>query len=171
MLVYVYLFWNPHSYPASHILQGYEECCAGFPHFLKQNFQSVSSRMIFLKYWFFFFFLSPISSAEMLGSEFPATGERWGSSKRRHGWRDASWRGVLRTPGTTRSLQLAPWLPWWLREKESACNAGDRVRSLGWEDPLETGLANHSSILAWRIPWTEETCRLQPCKNLTGQKD
>ena len=30
------------------------------------------------------------------------------------------------------------------------------VQSLGWEDPLEEGMANHSSILAWRIPWTEE---------------
>ena len=30
------------------------------------------------------------------------------------------------------------------------------VRSLGWEDPLEEGMATHSSILAWRIPWTEE---------------
>ena len=35
------------------------------------------------------------------------------------------------------------------------------VRSLGWEDPLEKGLATHSSILAWRIPWTEEPGRLQ----------
>ena len=31
-----------------------------------------------------------------------------------------------------------------------------RVRSLGWEDPLEDGMATHSSTLAWRIPWTEE---------------
>ena len=30
------------------------------------------------------------------------------------------------------------------------------VRSLGWEDPLEEGTATHSSIFAWRIPWTEE---------------
>ena len=30
------------------------------------------------------------------------------------------------------------------------------VRSLGWEDPLEEGMAAHSSILSWRIPWTEE---------------
>ena len=30
------------------------------------------------------------------------------------------------------------------------------VRSLGWEDPVEEGMATHSSILAWRIPWTEE---------------
>ena len=30
------------------------------------------------------------------------------------------------------------------------------VPSLGWEDPLEKGIATHSSIVAWRIPWTEE---------------
>ena len=30
------------------------------------------------------------------------------------------------------------------------------VRSLGWEDPLEKEMVTHSSILAWRIPWTEE---------------
>ena len=30
------------------------------------------------------------------------------------------------------------------------------IRSLGWEDPLEEGVATHSSILAWRIAWTEE---------------
>ena len=35
------------------------------------------------------------------------------------------------------------------------------VRSLGWEDSLEKGLATHSSILAWIIPWTEEPGRLQ----------
>ena len=31
-----------------------------------------------------------------------------------------------------------------------------RVLSLGWEDPLEKEMATHSSILAWKIPWTEE---------------
>ena len=36
-----------------------------------------------------------------------------------------------------------------------------RVRSLGQEDPLEEGMATHSSILAWRIPWTEEPGGLQ----------
>ena len=36
-----------------------------------------------------------------------------------------------------------------------------QVRSLGWEDPLEEGMATHSSILAWRIPWTEEPGGLQ----------
>ena len=35
------------------------------------------------------------------------------------------------------------------------------VQSLGWEDPLEKGMATHSSILAWRIPLTEEPGRLQ----------
>ena len=35
--------------------------------------------------------------------------------------------------------------------KECACNAGDSVRSLDQEDPLEKGMATHSSILAWRI--------------------
>ena len=36
-----------------------------------------------------------------------------------------------------------------------------RVRTLGWEDPLEKGMATHSSILAWGIPWTEELRGLQ----------
>ena len=33
------------------------------------------------------------------------------------------------------------------------------IQSLGWEDPLEKGMATHSSILAWRIPWTEQPGR------------
>ena len=37
-----------------------------------------------------------------------------------------------------------------------------QVQSLGWEDPLQEGMATHSRILAWRIPWTEEPGRLQP---------
>ena len=35
------------------------------------------------------------------------------------------------------------------------------VLSLDWEDPLDKGMATHSTILAWRIPWTEEPSRLQ----------
>ena len=35
------------------------------------------------------------------------------------------------------------------------------VQSLSWEDPLEEGMATHSRILAWRIPWTEESGGLQ----------
>ena len=37
-----------------------------------------------------------------------------------------------------------------------------RVRSLGWEDPLEKEMAIHSRTIAWKIPWTEEPGRLQP---------
>ena len=37
------------------------------------------------------------------------------------------------------------------------------VRSLGQEDPLEEKMATHSSILAWRIPWTEESGGYSPC--------
>ena len=40
--------------------------------------------------------------------------------------------------------------------KASVYNARDLVQSLGWEDSLEKGMATHSSILAWRIPRTEE---------------
>ena len=38
------------------------------------------------------------------------------------------------------------------------------VRFLGWEDPLEKGMATHSSIHAWRIPWTEELVKIVYCK-------
>ena len=40
--------------------------------------------------------------------------------------------------------------------KNPPASAGDAVRSLGWEDPLEREMATRSSVLAWRIPWTEE---------------
>ena len=47
--------------------------------------------------------------------------------------------------------------------KESICQLRRRrVRSLGREDPLEEDIATHSSILAWRIPWTEEPGGPQP---------
>ena len=39
-----------------------------------------------------------------------------------------------------------------------------QVRSLGWKDPLEKEMAAHSSILAWRIPWTEEPGSPWGCK-------
>ena len=48
--------------------------------------------------------------------------------------------------------------------KNPPANAGDlrdMVQSLGQEDPLEEGMATHSNILAWRIPWTEEIGGLQ----------
>ena len=40
------------------------------------------------------------------------------------------------------------------------CNAETQTQSLGWEDPLEEGMATHSSILAGKIPWTEEFDKL-----------
>ena len=40
------------------------------------------------------------------------------------------------------------------------------VRSLGWKDPLETEMAAHSRILAWRLPWTEEPGSPWGCKEL-----
>ena len=45
--------------------------------------------------------------------------------------------------------------------KNLPANVGDRVQSLGREDPLEEEMATHSSILAWKTPWTEEPGRLQ----------
>ena len=42
------------------------------------------------------------------------------------------------------------------------------VRTLGQEDPLEKGMATHSSVLAWEIPWTEEPCKLQ---SMGSQRD
>jgi len=41
-----------------------------------------------------------------------------------------------------------------------------QVQSLGWEDPLEKGTATHYSILAWRIPWTEEPGRPQSMRSI-----
>ena len=45
--------------------------------------------------------------------------------------------------------------------KESVCNVGDLVRSLGRQDPQEKEMATHTNILVWEIPWTEEPGRLQ----------
>ena len=45
--------------------------------------------------------------------------------------------------------------------KASACNAGDLGSIPGREDSLEKEMATHSSTLAWKIPWTEEPCKLQ----------
>ena len=45
--------------------------------------------------------------------------------------------------------------------KESPAMWETWVQSLGWEDPLEEGMATHSSILAWKIPWIEELGGLQ----------
>ena len=59
---------------------------------------------------------------------------------------------------TVKSFQVSQWvknLPA-MQETQEAW-----VQSRGWEDLLEKGMATHSSILAWRIPWTEEPGGLQ----------
>ena len=82
---------------------------------------------------------------------------------------DSDWQfKVFQTSNTglKEKLQLTGLmgLPWWLSGKESASMQKLQetwVRSLGREDPLEKGMAIHSSILAWRIPWTEQPGGLQ----------
>ena len=55
----------------------------------------------------------------------------------------------------------ASHMAWWQEIHLSMQKmAGDAVRSVGWEDPQEEEMAPHSSILAWKIPWTEESGRL-----------
>ena len=46
-----------------------------------------------------------------------------------------------------------------------------QVRFLGWEDPLEKGMATHSSVRAWRIPWTEEPGGLQSIESQRVRHD
>ena len=67
-------------------------------------------------------------------------------------------------------IKQREWLVLWYKlgfpggtvVKNLPANEGDiRLQSLGWEDPLEEGMATHSSILAWRIPGTEESGGLQ----------
>ena len=53
------------------------------------------------------------------------------------------------------------WLPRWLSSKEPPAIQKMWVQSLGGKDPLGEGMVTHSSILAWRIPWTEKPGRLQ----------
>ena len=67
-------------------------------------------------------------------------------------------------------IMILPWymtLATWCSGEKSACQwvgketLEPQVRSLGWEDPLKQEMAIHSSILAWKILWTEESGRLQ----------
>ena len=46
-----------------------------------------------------------------------------------------------------------------------------QIQSLDWEEPLEKGIATHSSILAWRIPWTEELGGLQSMRSQRVRHD
>ena len=72
-------------------------------------------------------------------------------------------------PGMLQSIEsqrdMTEWLNWTELVAQMVKNPPAMwetwVRSLGWEDPLEEDMATHSSILAWRIPWTEEPGELQ----------
>ena len=63
----------------------------------------------------------------------------------------------------TISIHMYTGVPCWLRwlKKNLSAMQETWVQSLGWEAPLEKRMATHSSILAWRTPWTEEPGRLQ----------
>ena len=63
--------------------------------------------------------------------------------------------GLGRSPGEGKVYPL----PGGSNGKESACNVRDLGSIPGWEDPLEEGMATHSSILAWRIPMDRGTCQ------------
>ena len=54
--------------------------------------------------------------------------------------------------------------------KNLSATQGTWVQSLGWKDPLEKGMATHSSILTWRITWTEEPGKLQSIGSSHGQR-
>ena len=73
--------------------------------------------------------------------------------------------GQVTSYGKTPTIFLARGFPGGAVGKESACSVQETqemwVWSLCQEDPLEKGMAMHSSIIAWRIPWTEETGGLQ----------
>ena len=61
-------------------------------------------------------------------------------------------------------LRLLHWqaVPWWLRMVKNLPAVWENwLQSVGWEDPLEKGMATHSSVPAWKIPWTEDPGRLQ----------
>ena len=59
------------------------------------------------------------------------------------------------------SINFSRYRPFLVVQSESACNAGELGLIPGWKDPLEKAVATRSSILAWRIPWTEEPGGLQ----------
>ena len=78
-----------------------------------------------------------------------------GCSKLAVQWTSTSVRNILAL------IACVPGFPGGSDGKESACNEGDTVQSLGREDLLEKGMATHSNILSWRIPWTKEPGGLQ----------
>ena len=92
--------------------------------------------------------------SSVLAWRIPGTGEPGGLPS----MGSQSWTRPKRLSSSSSYLQL----PWWLRWlKRLPAMRETRVRSLGWEDPLEKEMATHSSSLAWKIPKMEESHRLQ----------
>ena len=76
--------------------------------------------------------------------------------------RQEYWSGLLFPTPHIYTTLCKMGLPWWLRqEKNLPAMQETWVRPLGREDPLEKGMATHSCILAWEIPWMEEPDRLE----------
>ena len=88
----------------------------------------------------------------MLRMGFPGSSAGEESASRR-AWLD-SWVGKICWRRDRLPTSVFLGFPGGSSGKESACNAETWIQSLGWEDPLEKGIATHSSMLAWRIPWT-----------------
>ena len=70
-------------------------------------------------------------------------------------WSYEFFQGIVKGLGTSQVVLMVKNLPAVQEMLET------RVQSLGWKDPLEKEMATHCSILAWRIPWTEEPGGLQ----------
>jgi len=79
------------------------------------------------------------------------------------------------TPTHARTIRNTPTSAWASLVAQMVKNLPamqeTRVQSLGWEDPLEKVMATHSSILAWRIPWTAEPGRLQSTRSQRAGHD
>ena len=84
----------------------------------------------------------------------------WGQPEQGACLKEGMWPSLHK--GRFRDRQHCQAFPGGSDSKESACNVGDWVQSLGWEDPWEEGMATHCSILACRTSWTEEPGGLQP---------
>ena len=68
---------------------------------------------------------------------------------------------IVPSAATWIQLEIIMGFPSGLDGKESGSNEKTQVRYQGWDNPLEKGMATHSSILAWRTPWTEKPDRPQ----------
>ena len=113
----------------------------------------------------------PDSKSQLIGKD-PDAGKNWGQEE----WQRMRWLNVITDSMDMRLRKLSEIV----KDREVWCAAVHRVeksriwlsnwttiqkckrQSLGWRDPLEKGMANHFSILAWKIPWTEEPGWLQP---------